>query len=90
MYRCRLASWGSQPKDAADAYFKMTQLPKHFQLRFGGGFVTSHTVAFIIFEAGPILKALKKTGITVLYIDATFRITPKHFYQVSILVLRLM
>ena len=83
MYRCRLASWGSQPKNAADAYFKMSGLPLQFQLRFGGGFVTNHNVAFIIFESKPILLALKKTGVTVLFIDATFRIAPKHFYQVG-------
>ena len=83
MYRCRLAAWGSLPKHAADTYFKMLELPEQFRLRFVDGFVINDNVAFIVFEAGPILKALLKTGITILFIDATFRITPKHFYQVS-------
>ena len=83
MYRCRLASWGALPTDAADTYFKLLGLPDQYRLRFVGGFVIRNDTAFIIYEAGPILKALIKTGITILFIDATFRITPKHFYQVS-------
>lgn len=81
MYRARVATWGLPPQDAGECYWSLLRMPSEHRKRFVDGWVYSPTRVFIVFGSASVLAAIRKIGYVILFVDATFRITPGKFYQ---------
>ena len=81
MYRARIATWGLPPKTPSDCYWSLLRMPAEHRKRFIDGWVLSPTRVFIVFGSATVLAAIIKIGYVILFIDATFSITPGQFYQ---------
>lgn len=82
MYRRRSCSLPRNPKTVREAAEKVSTFKHWATMRVVGANAPAEMRGYVIYENSNILRlAAKMEKETVLFIDATFSITPRLFYQ---------